>query len=270
MAIYQKLKSTCLVSSAILFSINANALVIDDFETAQGSLTSSSVGGGAASQAGVAAGIMGGSRDMLVEKLDGTSSLSAEVKPLGSPVNEGALEVNIDSFTSGFLALTYDGSNVVGVDWDSELDIANTGVGVDTDGLGGIDFTEGGINTDFVFSTWFVDQNNPFTVNIWTENSGNYQLTSVDFLTEGKPASPTAEDRFISFSQFSSLGADLEDVGAIQFIFNLDNSLGSSQYSADLTVGLASAIPEPSIVALFGGGMLLAGFAGKRRRKLGI
>lgn len=260
---YKLAKMTALGSLALLLSINAQAVIIDDSETEQAAIesTGSAVSSQVAADPGTS--ILGGYRDMYVERTftanPGGSITAGVVQAL--PLSDDVLYVDIDAATTGFLAVTYDGANEVG----------NTYTNVDVDGLGGVDLSA---FQGLAISTWFVDIDTPFSITFWTDQDDaiddNYIATTVDFLAtaiNGVDPLTAPEDRIIPFFAYEALGANFADVGAIQAIFNMDNSLSNARVSADLVIGLVEAVPEPSVLAMFGAGMLMiGGFSGYRRR----
>jgi hypothetical protein len=228
------LLATCTVKGDVL---------IDDFNAYQflslsGGPSGYKSGFGALS----AGGILGGEREVHLERLSGNSgSVSADVN--GSFTD--AVSFASSPATAGRSLFTYDGGDGL--------------FGVNPIGLGGIDLTEGGLNNGFMVNATS-DLGATLRLSVFTD-ADHYSTRS--FLISADP-SFTFTNYFNSWATFTaggSLGgADFTNVGAITV--ELD---GSMVPGTDVGIDFfASVVPEPSsMITLLTAGLVL----GCRRRR---
>lgn len=175
---------------SISSSIPAVATVVDDFQTAQSQVSAPEPGPSASSVNG--AGILGGDRDLSIERLSGISPVFAEV-------TGGVLEM-ADGSGRGAMTVTYDA--------DSNPDV------LDPDGLGGVDLTDGDSATGLRVVTTTVL--NPIEMTVTVHTDATLVSRSVRRLT----AAGTTVIDFAGFRAVGSAGgADFTNVGAVEVTF---------------------------------------------------
>ena len=226
-----------------LLSFGANAtLIIDDFNVGPQTVEDRTLGaGGCFAGAAVGSGCfssvltgsaLGGERDMFVDLLSSAfgNGVAANVN-----IPPGTFSFNVGSGSSGKGVLQYDGI-------DGSAAFA-------TGGLGSIDFS--GL-TNLVFDVLFADAGFRFDVTFCSGGGATCQTNM--FIAAGTLV-PT--QRVEALAQWGLI--DFADVSGIEFIID---PLGGS-LAVDLTLDAITSVPEPSIIALFGAGLM---FIGLRRR----
>jgi hypothetical protein len=258
------IKTLSVMACALLLHINAQAteVVIDDFSTNQGPISDLVVGGGGTAGQLMASGSIGEYRDIYVEEVDNDVEGVDDDTTLGIhvQVSNDRFSATLDDLVKGFAVVTYDGSNSVGESWQT---------GVDVDGLGGADWSG---TTGFLFEDISNDIIAPVQLIVWTDDAedGNFVKHILDFATFGDVNNGGLYDATIPIVWFDDYAEiNWASVGAFQAIFNLDSTgdLSNSEISVDLSLGRAVAVPEPTVLSIFGAGVLMLGFVGYRRRK---
>lgn len=220
-------------------SIQAAPIVIDSFDdqfliedtTIDGSAVTTDIFNGSMIGSHVRASVE------LLSSNQGVGSANLQVTPAGTAV------FSTDSGTTGEASLFYGGSTF------------------STDGLGSIDFTEGGSNA-FTLGLSESDQGFPFSATVWW--NGGVNSVTTDFTSLGFDF-PGGE-RVIGFDEF--VGVDFTDVSAFQLNINVDNSLADSQVAVDLALLQieTNEVPAPGSNYLFGLGLLcLAGATANKK-----
>lgn len=243
-----RIRSKLLFATLLVASSFASAdILIDDFNT-QSQLVTDLTSGvvGVADQSDFSANIIGGYRDIYVNKV--ADPLTDGVLGIRSSVVAGSYGFSSDTGQSGLGILRWDGDQALTVD-------AMTGAinDVDFSGLGGIDFS--GLD-GFLLTVISSDANFIFRLEVY-DTLGN--LAFFNALANSVIDDGTPEVFFIPFAIFSGDLNVFTDVGALQAIINATNVV-----DIDLRIDSASAVPEPGTLAMFGLGLL--GLAGIRRR----
>lgn len=233
---FKLLASSLLLAAALGVSSQANALVIDDFNTGQ-SFTQA-IGGASNTGAQTAAsGAIGGFRRM-------------DIASTGNPLQDGTVAANIDP---GKLSISNDStiSSSSTIIWN-----ADQGLGV---GLGGVDLTAGGSSTALVLNFVNIDAGTAsITFRVTEANTGGSLTGATAFLTFTASAAGLTEYFYSDFTNYANV--DFTNVRAIRMI--IDAPTGS-----DLSLDLieTNRLPEPSSLVLMSLG--LAGFSLVRRKK---
>ena len=229
----------CLLSGLFLLAAvnGAHALLIDSFSTDQ-TLMAITPGISASSEAS-GSGILGGERDMEVTRTSGTGVTIA--------ASEDKLTYGHIASSQGTALLVWDGA-----DGDSALDPT---------GLGGLDFTESGLNSVVAIELLFNDFSAPITLTAYTDGS-NYSTATLA-LPGNIPPDPqaTLTVLFSDFSIAAGSGADFTDIGAFSLFID-----GSSTPALDVELGSIALVPEPATGALLLVGLLVIFLMRRRQR----
>lgn len=238
---------------AVSSSASAGKLILDEFNTPNpgGAIELTGPAGDTADTTASDAGIIGGERETRLTIIDnqGTPDTSGAIKADVNLADGDALSWGNDPGVSSWFELVYDG--VGGAKNDSAKYTGDDGLpaNVDTDGLGGEDLS--GYDSLFVdVATNDAAGGFEFFVSIW-DTLGNFEIfEAVNIGTTGIVIFP--------YALFPSI--DFSTVGAIALgIRALDPEM-------DVTFNNFGVIPEPSILVVFGAGLLMLGGLGYRRR----
>lgn len=237
------------VAAAAALSLQAHALVIDDFTVSQPSAQDSVIGGGGQwtnSTAGNQPSIIGGQRDVFVERVGGVSP-SGDGRIFASVPGDGFFRLSQDSDVAGRAILRWDG--------------ANTGEDINTSGLGGQNLAAAGNVFIFDFKSDTSNPLAPYDIRIDVYDMQG-DLATVEFTTEDTFG--TLAPGFFAYDEFTLLGAfSWSDVGAIEVSFNTQPT---AAIDVDITIGKVSVVPEPGSIALAGLALLGLGAAGRFRK----
>lgn len=275
-AISTALASACVFGGAA----QAGEVIIDLFtEPALGqSATTALIGSPAWNQSSSFASVIGGYRDISIDKLTDSFGLPTQGD---AAISVGAGQLTIDNATgvTSRAVITWDGANNAGAN----------GLSVDTTGLGGFDLTMGGVVDTFLADTLYADLGFSYEIKVWDMDgsavtlaadvqfpvpSGLY-VSHYDFnwfnLADGSYcdgvsappacANPLTQLNF-TITRGGNLGAiDFTNIGALQIVF-----YNTAAYaSADFALGKVRAVPEPGTIALVGLGLLGLGFTARRK-----
>lgn len=218
-------------TSLCTFSTDSRALLIDDFNTAQGvnaldpqATDDNQVGG---------AGILGSERDLEVTRTGGflvTMGTSAGRLVYGQ-VGGGV----------GFGHLVWDGT-----DSDAALDPS---------GLGGVDFTDGGASSMLAIELLLDDVPIDLVLAAHTD-AANSSTATVSLPGGVPPAAPfTLLVDFADFGVLSGSGVDFSNVGALELLID-----GTALSSVNVQFEMIQTVPEPGPALLIGCGLLALGW----------
>jgi hypothetical protein len=223
------------------------------------------------------ASIIGGYRDISITKLTdniGAANQGDATMTAGS----GVLSLDNATGVTSRGVITWDGSNAAG----------NDGASVDVTGLAGYDLTMGGLVNTFLADILYADLGFDYEINVWDMDGSMATLSAgIQFgvpagvyeshyafdwfnlptgqYCDGVNAPPLCANPLTQLNFFitrgGNLGAiDFENIGALQLVLTNVNTA-----SVDFALGKVRAVPEPSILALVGLGLL--GMASLGRRK---
>lgn len=226
-------------AALVVVATGAHALgVVDTFSVDQGPVADGTINGLAVWAAQVSdAGILGGHRDMFVDKQNGNASPLREVRAF---VDSGVFSYSEPPAVGGRATVRWDG-------------IA-TGGAVATGGLGGVNLLAMG--TGFEVGVLFADHNFPIRFDVWTWNGAMYAQSSSTQVIATGPGNYT-----FLWGSFAP-GANFSQVGAVQMTLANDPVLQALDIDIDF---VQIRIPEPGTLALVGAALL--GLAAARRRK---
>lgn len=271
-----KLKTLAVAFAAMTVSVGANAGIVDLFDDGDQFYSDNTKGdGGLAGTTSQFPGapvsyatILGGNRDLIVEKLSDGGIPNNVNRKAEIGVAGGQFDFSTSTQTTGRGQIQWDGQNDVieGVD----------GSGLNAVGLGGFDLTLGGTVDKFALGIIFSDAGFGFEVTAYTD-AANWTKISLIATDHASPITT-----YIPFSAFENdflcgipnpapgvvlitcggTGADLSNLGAL--VADID-PLGGT-VAIDLTLDKVTTIPEPGALALVALGLIGAGVFRRRSK----
>lgn len=222
------------------------ALVVDDFTVGQAKIEDNTTGDSGVSSTVFGAGILGGWRDIYVNKLLPTADPGSALNLRVSSIAPGKLIFSEEDGVFGYGIVRWDGI--------SYAPNATFEGGINATGLGGVSLS--GAGSAFHLIVTSADAGFPFTLNVFTNATDWTELT----LFSSGPG-----DYIIPFAAFAGgtahgAGADFNNVGALEAVINT----GGFATAVDLSIDIID-IPEPGTMALTG--LALLGLGAIRRRK---
>lgn len=232
---------TALVAGGFL-QTSQGAILIDDFNTVQTiTVTSGGANPKTATSSSAAPFAIGGTRDFIVTRVGGLSTITTSSNPFGG----GAFYHESGSATTGSTTIYYDGTA------DALLD---------TDGLGGVNLTDvTGLGYAFFFENVLADLGAFIGIRVYSDSGDPLEYSEASTTV---PVGGAFTDITVPFSIFTSGPngpADFSSVGAIEITIG-----NGSIPSLDFQMDSITIIPESSSTALLLGAGLLA-FRRKRR-----
>ncbi len=233
-------------------------LVVDLFNVGQNQIIDSVLGGGGvwSTEAGPSSTIIGGYRDLYVEKLSNAST----TKVVKADVSDGFLNYSSDTLTTGKGIVRWDGQGT-------------TTSATPLMGLGGLNLS---VFNSFELLTMFSDNGFSFNIELYTDATHWSRISLISNSHDAGGVEPGISS-YIPLWGFTdcsnaipayttTCGADgavdLTNVNAIQAV--IDPFGGTT--SLDLTLNQVNAVPEPGMLALAGAG-LFGALSTVRRRK---
>lgn len=245
---FKKTVSVVALAASVAFTAGAaHALTIDDFNTTQ-SLTVSVTGVPTSTfVTGAPTSIVGGEREATLTRLSGADPAT----------------LNFNSGASGTLSVANGtgGTSLSSVVWDGSADSGSAVI--DATGLGGIDFTVGGLQDAFDLRVVANDFPAFITIDVYSDALNASTLTIASPGLIPGPASVPLLFEYASFTTLLGSGADFTNVGAIALTINA--TFNATDIELDFFGTTTTQVPEPGPLAALGLGLGLLAFA--RRRK---
>ena len=244
---FKKAVSVVALAAAVTFTAGAaHALTIDDFNTTQ-SLTASTTAVPVSSFVTAApTSIVGGEREATLIRNSGADPAT----------------LNFNSGASGTLSVANGtgGTSLSTVVWDGSADAGS--LALDTLGLGGVDFTVGGLQNAFDLRVVANDFPAAITIDVYSGSDASTLTLNSTGLIPG-PASVPLLFEFASFNTLSGAGADFTNIGAI--VLTINATFNATDIELDFFGTTTTQVPEPGPLAALGLGLGLLAFS--RRRK---
>lgn len=244
---------TALVMPLLLGAEQARAiLIIDDYSTPPGGqiATDTTANGTPVKNSLGGLPVLGGSRELIVNKTGQVGSGAQPVKGSANEVNTSIF--NFDQFSStakGYAFLYYDGH--------PDGNLQKKGL-ADMNGVG-VDLTQGGVNTGFVFQNLNVTGSGlKLTVNLYNGLSSLVFTSGPITLTNGMSG-----NFFLPYSSFSGAGGagTPANTGSIEILVDGRTAAGSDLTFSLIASAPSAVLPEPStFIAGLIGGLGLLGF----------
>jgi hypothetical protein len=263
------MKKTICAAAVVMASTGAYAgpLSVDLFAPGTEQTVTDTTQGGVmvfAPEVGEFTSILGGYRDIGVNCIE--SILPGGVCGTGqeaqASVSSGAFIFSTDSNVIGEATIVWDGQN--------------------SDGLGGLDLTNGGVLENFLVETFFSDSGSSFGWSFIisaTDTLGNF--SDVELLATTVNGPPALES-LIPFAAFNACGAvgptfsvscsdpvagtDITSLDRLAVSFNT-TGFGGQATAIDLTLLGVNAVPAPGALALLGIGLAGIGATTRMKRK---
>ena len=203
-------RSTQTVQKVVVSStdvLGTTGVTIDDFSTGTQNVSASISGTDPDSDPLVVAGILGGERDLFVDAVSGTSSVSLSVNP-----GTGLFEFQAGAATTGTRTLVYDGADADAATVDS----------VDGLGVGGTDLTAAGANSGFKLrlgTEAIIADDSTLTIRVYS-SATNVSIATARIPSTGGTATGDLTIPFSDFTVLGGTGANFAAVTALQFDFD--------------------------------------------------
>lgn len=219
---------------------------IDTFDTPQALSVNGPANTASSSVSGV--GIIGGHRDMEVNSTAGIPFLTWDAD--ASVSIPGKFNISAGPTIAGNTLLQWDGGD--------------GSISLDPTGLGGIDITNGGLNTAIGIRVSSSDLASNFTLTVYdaSDNTGS-TFSTANLAVPSGIFSDT--DFLVNFTDFVG-GADLTNVGAIELL--VDGAVPGLDLIFDFIQSGSTLIPEPFSAATWLVCLTVAGLVIGRKRRL--
>ena len=196
--------------------------------------------------------IFGGEREVFI-RIAASATFAAHGVSLD--VGQGFLTVDSGAGTTSFGIVRWDGVGSTGVFSGGPT------FGINQLGIAPTDFSDA---TGFQVFADFIDRPFPFTIQLFSATGWSF----VDLPAPG-PFGPGLLPAvgWGSFSVGGGTGVDLTGVTAVQALFNINNSAGTTNTAVDFGISLVRlTVPTPGSLALVGAAIFAMGIAARRRR----